>query len=100
MNINPAALGIVVSIFCALIAYITYLRNTRKDGENQGREDGELIRDVSYIKNRVDDVLLEQKKTNEKVSDHAIRLAVVEVSVKSAHLRLDEHLKLRKGEEE
>lgn len=99
MNINPAILGIAISVIGLMIAYITYLRNSRKDCEMQAKEDGTLNSDIEYIKRRIDDVLLAQKELNNTVSEHAVRLALVEASTKSAHYRLDDHILKRKAVE-
>lgn len=45
--------------------------------------------DISYIKNRTDDVLLEQKDTNKSINALSERVTRVEESAKQAHKRID-----------
>lgn len=98
MNVNASFLigliGVISSFIFAFLGYNRGQKKERDDKENeckkQGREDGELKADTEYIKKRIDDVLLEQRNINKTVSDHAIRIALVEAATKSAHHRLDE----------
>lgn len=99
----------------ALFAYIGYSKGLKKDCKSEGKEQGEQKAeleqlkiqvkeasenkaDTEYIKRRVDDILLEQRTTNTKLDNHAERITRVEESVKQAHKRIDEHIRLEKGE--
>lgn len=97
----------------ALFAYIGYSKGLKKDCKSEGKEQGEQKAeleqlkiqvkeacenkaDTEYIKRRVDDILLEQRNTNNKLDSHAERITRVEESVKQAHKRLDRMERIEK----
>ena len=88
-----ALVGAAGTICGILFGYIGYRNGLKKDCTAAGKEDGELRANTEYIKKRVDDVLLEQRDLNRTINSHAERLTRVEESVKSAHQRMDEHIK-------
>lgn len=96
IGIVVAAIGVLASIFGVLIGYNTYLKNSNKECKLQGHDDGELKSDMEYIKRRIDEMLLNQLRLHENISDHAIKIAKLEEAVKSAHHRLDEHILKRR----
>ena len=61
----------------------------KTDYKNEGQVEGSVKTDLTYIKKRTDDVLLEQKDTNRQLSLLTERLVRVEESTKAAHKRLD-----------
>lgn len=71
---------------CGLIINIALFFRTRK---NDGAEIGKRTSDIEYIKRRTDDILLEQRNTNNTLGAHGERITRVEESVKQAHKRLD-----------
>ncbi|SPF51237.1 conserved hypothetical protein [Candidatus Desulfosporosinus infrequens] len=83
---------------CGIIsAYWGYSRGAKKDTYSAGAKTGEQQADITYIKQRTDDILLEQRDTNRKLeghstqlSDHAVAIARIDESTKSAHLRLNQ----------
>lgn len=86
-NIPLAAVGVTCSI---VFAYIGYLKGLKKDVYSAGAARGTLESDISYIKHRTDEVLLEQKDTNKSINALAERVTRVEESTKSAHKRIDQ----------
>ena len=44
---------------------------------------------MSYVKRRVDDILLERREFNKMLDAHGERITRVEESVKQAHKRID-----------
>ncbi|WP_407310484.1 hypothetical protein [Desulfosporosinus sp. SB140] len=79
-----------------IFGYVGYVSGVKKDTYVAGEKTGEQQADTSYIKKRVDDILLEQRDTNRKLeghgaelSDHAVKIARLEESAKSAHKRID-----------
>lgn len=91
------SLVLAVGSFCGIVfGYIGYSRGVKKDTYSAGKTTGEQQADITYIKKRTDDILLEQRDTNRKLeghatelSDHAVKIARLEESTKSAHKRLD-----------
>jgi predicted nucleic acid-binding Zn-ribbon protein len=80
-----------VASTCAIIfGYIAFLKGTKKESRDSGQEGGELKRDMQYVRDRIDDVFLEQKETNRNLNALSERVTRVEESAKSAHHRIDE----------
>lgn len=77
-----ALLGIILGLYTAK-------RSMKTDYKNEGQLEGSVKTDLTYIKKRTDDVLLEQKDTNRQLSLLTERLVRVEESTKAAHKRLD-----------
>lgn len=84
------------SVSAIVFSYVGYSRGVKKDSYSAGRTTGEQQADTSYIKKRVDDILLEQRDTNRKleghatdIASHAVEIARLQESTKSAHKRLD-----------
>ena len=77
-----ALLGIFLGLYGAK-------RNLKHDYKTEGEIEGNFKADLTYIKKRTDDVLLEQKDTNRNLSLLTERLVRVEESTKAAHKRLD-----------
>lgn len=76
----------IVTGGCGIAAFfIARYSNAHK----KGQDDGSMKADITYIKRRVDDVLLEQKETNRVLDIHAERITRLEESSKSAHKRID-----------
>ena len=91
LTINIIALVAIVSAISGVIfGYLSYRRSKNNDEYRWGDRDANLRADTQYIKRRIDDVLIEQKETNNTLSHHADRLARVEESIKLAHKRIDE----------
>lgn len=86
----------VGSVSAIIFNYVGYSRGLKKDSYTTGATQGEQQADTSYIKKRVDDILLEQRDTNRKleghatdIASHAVEIARLQESTKSAHKRLD-----------
>lgn len=97
-----ACLGTVSTV---IFAYLGFKRGIKQQQEadedrrkreeeekkDEGEESGNLKADMSYIRRRVDDILLEQRDTNKAVNALAERVTRVEESAKQAHLRITEN---------
>ena|ERR1035437_320364 len=91
LTINIIALFAISSAIAGvLFGYLSFRRNKNNDEYRWGDRDASLRSDMQYIKSRIDDVLLEQKETNNTLSSHADRLARIEESTRHAHKRIDE----------
>ena len=83
------AFGLIGTILGVVISYAAFLRNTKKDAGDDGREAGMVLTELGYIKGGIDDLKAdnrEQKKTN---TEMVTRLTAGEASAKQAHKRLD-----------
>lgn len=84
---------LITTVSMALIATLTFFigRMTVRHGE--GKEDGQIVSDMGYVKSGVDDIKRKQEQQEAKEESHHLevigRLAGVEESVKSAHKRID-----------
>lgn len=77
------------SVSAIVFGYVGYSRGLKKDLYSAGTVRGALEADITYIKRRTDDVLLEQRDTNKSISTLTERVTRVEESSKSAHKRID-----------
>lgn len=83
------SIAILCSIASAVIAYLGFSRNSKKDSEDAGSSKGQMASDLGYIKSGIDDLKAEQRDQRNKYVELAQRVTSVESSVKSAHHRLD-----------
>lgn len=89
--------GLVCTLLGAAIGYATFLHNAKKSSENEGRETGNILTEIGYIKSNTDEIKVEQKETRKSILDIITRLTAVESSAKQAHHRID-RLEGREGE--
>ena len=81
--------ALIGTLLGLVISYAAFLRNSKKDSEDEGREAGTVLTELGYIKGGIDDLKAdnrEQRKTNTEV---VTRLTAVEASAKQAHHRID-----------
>lgn len=81
-----ALIGTVLGI---VLSYVAFLRNTKKDSEDDGRETGQVLTELGYIKGGIDDLKQEQRRQQETNIELITRLTSVESSTKQAHKRID-----------
>ena len=82
-------IGIVCAILGALLSWLAYPRNMKKDSNDAGRETGIVLTELGYIKSGVDDVKTEQREQRKTNTEIISRLSAVESSAKQAHKRID-----------
>lgn len=76
---------------CAIIFGLTALFRTKKtDASSEGRQDGQVLTELGYIKGGIDDVKTEQREQRKTNTEFVTRLTAVEASAKQAHKRLDQ----------
>ena len=83
-------ISLAVAIAALLFTAFSYKRNATHDTEAGAAERATLIANVSYIRNAIDDIKLENrviKKELDAMKEQVIRL---EQEVQSAHKRLDD----------
>ena len=82
-------IALVFTIIGGLISFATFSRNKAKDDKSEGRQDGQMLTELGYIKSGIDDIKSEQREQRRINTETATKLASVEASAKQAHLRLD-----------
>lgn len=86
-------LDIVIGVFCTalggVLGYVAFLKGTKKDSKDEGKQDGTILTELGYIKGGVDDIKRKQEKQDEQYIGMSERVARVEESAKSAHHRID-----------
>lgn len=81
-----ALIGTILGI---VLSYVAFLRNTKRDSNDEGRETGQVLTELGYIKSGVDDLKQEQRRQQETNIELITRLTSVEASAKQAHKRID-----------
>lgn len=82
-------IGLCCSVGGFVVAYLAFGRNKTKDTEAEGRETGQVLTELGYIKGGIDDIKAEQREQRKINTEFYSRLSAVEASTKSAHHRID-----------
>ncbi|MHC1683404.1 MAG: hypothetical protein AB6733_10690 [Clostridiaceae bacterium] len=83
-------IGIACTAFGALISFLTYRKSESKEVKEDGTKDGEIKATLAYISKGVDDIRIDIKANERRVTELAERVTRVEESAKSAHKRIDD----------
>lgn len=90
MTITATALiGIVCSILGAVLGYLGFTRNLKKDCAEEGKSSGAILTELGYIKSNTDEIKRKQDKQDERHIEFVGRITAVEASAKQAHKRID-----------
>ena len=89
IEILTAVLGSAGTVCAVVFAYLAFKRNNKKDNESEGRNIGNVLAELVYIKSGIDDIKRKQEKQDEQYVGIISRLTGVEASAKQAHHRLD-----------
>lgn len=81
-----ALIGTILGI---VLSYVAFLRNTKRDSNDEGRETGQVLTELGYIKGGIDDLKQEQRRQQETNIELITRLTSVEASARQAHKRID-----------
>lgn len=87
--IEYVSIGLLFTIVGGIVTVVAFSRNKAKDDRSDGRQSGQMLAEMGYIKSGIDDIkteLREQRKIN---TEHESRISKVEASAKQAHLRID-----------
>lgn len=84
-----AVIGIVGGVAAILFGYAAFSRNHRMDNQADGKQIGNVLTELGYIKSGIDDVKSTQKEAAQQHIEVVTRLTAVESSAKQAHHRLD-----------
>jgi hypothetical protein len=84
----------IISLVMASLALLSLANNLWRGKGQQAASDAQLKGDVGYIRNRIDEMVIDQKAMAQNVGDLTIRITRCEESAKQAHKRLDEHINM------
>ena len=90
LSIVATILGAVGTVFGIYSATKSNKRTDAKDAEEFGKQFGQIMSELGYIRGSVDDTKRKMEKLEANYSDVLQRLTIVEQSTKSAHKRLDD----------
>ncbi len=80
--------ALIMAMLAALSLLLAMSRNRRQDIS----ADAQVKSDLGYIKNRIDEMVIDQKAMNQNMGELNARVARCEESAKQAHKRIDGHL--------
>lgn len=89
MELLDAVIGIAGAILGGVLAYVAFLRNSKKDSEADGKQSGTILTELGYIKDGIDDLKSENREQRKTNTEFISRLTAVESSAKQAHKRID-----------
>lgn len=81
--------GLIGTLLGIIISYAAFLRNSKKDSNEDGREVGTVLTELGYIKGGIDDLKAENREQRKTNTEMISRLTAVEASTKQAHKRID-----------
>ncbi len=83
----------VISIFGTLagfvLAYLAFVRNSKKDSADKGKESGTILTEIGYIKANTDDIKRKQEKQDERINHISERVVKLESDSARANKRLE-----------
>lgn len=82
-------IGLICTLLGGAATFLTLKRNFKKDTQEESRDFTRVETKLDYVSKGVDDIRLDIRATDRKVSDVCERLTRVEESTKSAHHRID-----------
>lgn len=81
----------VLGVFGTIVfAYLAFHKTTKDDSEENGKETGQILTELGYVKKGIDDLNAKIEKQEERYLRLIERIAKVEQSAKSAHKRIDQ----------
>lgn len=86
---------VICTIVGAIVGYMSYQKKNQKDIETDASQKTVVATKLDYISKGVDDIRLDIKAQDTKISNVIERLIKVEESTKSAHHRLDTFEKIK-----
>jgi len=82
-------ISVISTLFAIVFGYAAFVRNGKKDTEDEARADATVFTEIGYIKSGIDDIKTEQREQRKTNTDMITRLTAVEESAKQAHHRLN-----------
>ncbi len=84
-----ALIGTVGTLVGILFGYLGWRQDDKKELQADAAGSGELRSDINYIKRGIDDIRVDMKVQEKRVTELAERVTRVEESTKQAHKRID-----------
>jgi uncharacterized membrane protein len=88
-----ASITAVVAILSVVFAWTGRGRDVKKECVEDAQTATRMEASMEYVKRGVDDIRVEQRLQRQEIGSLCDRVARVEESSKSAHKRMDEHIK-------
>lgn len=82
-------IGLLIAAASLLIGYFTYALNRSREIKSDGQQGAEMKAKLEYISKGVDDIRIDQKASERRMTEFGERITRVEESAKQAHKRLD-----------
>lgn len=89
MELTSTIFGIAGTVSAIIFAILAFRRNNKTDDTAWGKQTGEILTNIGYIKSGVDDIKKKQDRQDEQHLQVVERLSAVESSAKQAHHRID-----------
>ncbi|MCU5196508.1 hypothetical protein OCE52_17030 [Bacillus mobilis] len=93
-------IGLLIALCSLGISFFGYQLNKSKTVRSDGQQSAEMKAELGYIRKGVDDIRLDQKSNERRMTEFGERLTRVEESVKQSHKRLDKAENLKGGDSE
>lgn len=84
------ALIIILPILTTGLTIASFFIARTAETHKKGKDDGALKADIQYIKEKVTELVREQERINQTLTDHFERIIRLEESNKAVHKRIDE----------
>ncbi|HIE6632999.1 hypothetical protein [Bacillus luti] len=82
-------IGLLIAAASLLIGYFSYALNRSREIKSDGQQGAEMKAKLEYISKGVDDIRIDQKASERRMTEFGERITRVEESAKQAHKRLD-----------
>lgn len=83
-----ALIGAACAVAGTVVALAVYNTNAKKDCTDDGKEAGNMMAEIGYIKSGVDDIKGQLRRHDDLFLKVSERVTAVEESAKQAHLRI------------
>lgn len=89
--------GIMGAICAIVFPFIAYQKGLKTESKEQGQEKGVLLTEIGYIKKGIDSIERKHDAQEKRFTQLEIQIGRVDECAKSAHKRIDEHVRERPG---
>lgn len=89
MTLESISIALLCTAIGCVVGLLSFSRNKTKDDQAEGRQSGQMLTELGYIKAGIDDIKTEQREQRKINTEVATQLAAVEASTKQAHKRID-----------
>lgn len=81
--------GEIIALVAGAIGVLSFMYTVFRGKRGDVSQDAEMKSDVKYIRNRMDEMLIDQKAMSQRMGDLDTRIVRCEESCKQAHRRID-----------